>query len=318
MIEILASTGANSVQDRGRVGWLSSGVARSGAMDRLALDAANLLVGNPLEAAGLEIAGYPFGLRVAVDCLLAVTGAVAEVTLSGRRLPPWWSTAAKAGDELRIDPPREGARVYVALSGGIDVPLLMGSRSTELKSGFGGSDGRALRRGDRLALHPARSLALPPGGIGLMPPEARRDRAAPIRLLAGAEWAEFGEEARRSLIDADWIVSTDLDRQGCRLDGPALVRNGGRELLSHGIVPGTVQVPPSGRPVIQLAEANTCGGYAKIAAVIDADLWRLGQVMPGDRLRFELIPRAAAVAAERAATDWVERAAASLAVYRNS
>ena len=318
MIEILSSGALNTVQDRGRRGLLSSGVSRSGAMDIQALDAANALVGNEPNAAAIEVAAFPFRLRLEVATAVAVTGAMAETQFSGRRLPPWWAVEAKVGDELTIDPPTAGARVYVALGGGIDAPPLLGARATELKSGYGGHEGRGLKRGDRLPLGRRLTGTLPDGGIGAPPPPGRCDAHRPLRVMPAAEWAEFSEEARRLFASFDWRVTAEADRQGCRLDGPELVRERRRELLSHGIVPGTVQVPPAGRPIVQLAEANTCGGYPKIATVIEADLWRLGQAMPGDDLRFVVVGRDEALAALREVADWLDRLRGAAALYRVS
>lgn len=318
MIEILSSGALNTVQDRGRRGLLSSGVSRSGAMDIQALDAANAMLGNKPDAAAIEVAAFPFRLRFDVAATLAVTGALAETRLSGRRLPPWWAIEAEAGDELTIDPPTLGARVYVAVGGGADVPLLLGARATELKSGYGGHEGRGLKRGDRLPVGLRRPGKLPDGGIGAPLPPRRSEAGRPLRVLPAAEWPDFSEEARRLFVEASWRVTAEADRQGCRLDGPELVRAQRRELLSHGIVPGTVQVPPAGRPIVQLAEANTCGGYPKIATVIDADLWRLGQAMPGDDLRFVVVGRDEALAALREVAEWLDRLREAASLYRVS
>jgi biotin-dependent carboxylase-like uncharacterized protein len=318
VIEILSSGALNSVQDRGRRGLLSSGVSRSGAMDIVALDAANALLGNASGAAAIEVAAFPFRLRFETATTVAVTGALAETRLSGRRLPPWWATEARAGDELTIAPPTVGARVYVAVGGGIDVPLLLGARATELKSGYGGHEGRGLKRGDRLPLGPRRPGKLPDGGIGAPPPPGRDRSDEPLRVLPAAEWSDFSEEARRLFVMTDWRVTAEADRQGCRLDGPELLRERRRELLSHGIVPGTVQVPPAGRPIVQLAEANTCGGYPKIATVIDADHWRLGQAMPGDALRFAIVGRDEALAVLRETAGWLDRLRGAASLYRVS
>lgn len=316
MIEILSSGAFNTVQDGGRQGWLSRGVSRSGAMDRPALEAANALIGNDLGAAAIEVASFPFRLRFHADMAVAVTGAAGGFELSGRRLPPWWAVTASAGDVLVIPPPSRGARVYVAVGSGLDVPLLMGARATELKSSFGGHEGRGLLRGDRLAVLPGSMGQLPEGGFGMVPPAERMETDTPIRLLPAAEWTDFSSEAQALLADAAWTVTAGIDRQGCRLDGPELVRERRRELLSHGIVPGTVQVPPAGRPIIQLAEANTCGGYPKIATVIEADLWRFGQVVPGDRLCFRVVDRAEAVTALKAQRAGIERMRVAAALYR--
>ncbi|WP_370678099.1 biotin-dependent carboxyltransferase family protein [Pleomorphomonas sp. PLEO] len=318
MIEILSSGALNSVQDRGRLGLLSSGVSRSGAMDLQALDAANALLCNDRNAAAIEVAAFPFRLRFEMATKVAIAGAVAEARLAGRRLPPWWALEARAGDELTIDPPVTGARVYVALGGGVDVPLLLGARATDLKSGYGGHEGRGLMRGDRLPLGRQPSGRLPEAGIGALPPPGRGDPSRPLCVLPTAEWADFSEDAHRLFESVGWRTTAEADRQGCRLDGPELVRQRRRELLSHGIVPGTVQVPPSGRPIVQLAEANTCGGYPKIATVIEADLWRLGQAMPGDELSFAVVGRNEALAALRETADWLARLRRAAALYRVS
>ncbi|MCM5556872.1 biotin-dependent carboxyltransferase family protein [Pleomorphomonas sp. JP5] len=318
MIEILSSGALNTVQDRGRRGLLSSGVSRSGAMDIQALDAANALLGNDADAAAIEVAAFPFRLRFASATTVAVTGAVAETRLSGRRLPPWWAIAVKEGDELTIDPPTVGARVYVAIGGGVDVPLLLGARATELKSGYGGHEGRGLKRGDRLPVRRRAPGKLPDGGVGAPPPPGRSDADRPLRVLPAAEWSDFSEGAHQRFLSVGWRVTAEADRQGCRLDGPELMRERRRELLSHGIVPGTVQVPPAGRPIVQLAEANTCGGYPKIATVIEADLWRLGQAMPGDELRFAVVGRNEALVAQREVADWLGRLRRAASLYRVS
>ncbi|MBB1249283.1 biotin-dependent carboxyltransferase family protein [Rhizobium sp. G21] len=300
MIEILTSGLMNSVQDLGRPLYLDQGVGRGGAMDRQALTAANLLVGNEAGAAGLEIAVFPFRLRFSAPCLVAMTGAFANARLGDRSFPAWWAREAEAGGELRIDAPLSGARVMLAFSGGVNLPLVLGSRATDLKSGFGGLEGRALKRGDRLALGPSRIRAKQPAGHGLDSELLGRDDPALLRIMAGAEYADFADEALSVLLGSDFVVSRQSNRQGMRLEGELLTLTRRLELHSHGIMPGTVQVPPSGQAVIQLAEANTCGGYPKIAHVIGADHWKLAQARAGDRLRFRLVDRAEALAAERA------------------
>lgn len=300
MIEILSSGLMNSVQDLGRPFYLDQGIGRGGAMDRPALRIANLLTGNDEGAAAIEVAVFPFRLRFHDKTRFAVTGASCRASLNGHILPPWWSEVANAGDELRLDPPHEGSRAYVAFAGGIDVPVVLGSRATDLKSVFGGFEGRALTRGDRLP------SAV---GTGVAPDRAVdpfhfRDRlggvpggrAMVLRIMPGAEFDRFTDAARQALLGADYLVSADNNRQGMRLEGPLLALTDKLELLSHGIMPGTIQVPPSGQAVIQLAEANTCGGYPKIGHVIEADLWKLGQAPSGSTIRFEMIGREVAVA----------------------
>lgn len=322
MIEILSTGTANSVQDLGRFGYLDAGVSRSGAMDGLALELANLMIGNDANAAVIEVAIFPFRLRFGQATLVAVTGADCPVSVNGIFYPSWWALPVRTGDVLELRLPRSGARAYVAVSGGLGVPAVLGSASTDLKSGWGGLEGRGLRRGDRLdtGFAPMAATGLP-AGFGLDPSEIGRSATdigedRPIRVLPGAEYGSFEPAAVAALEAAAWQVTDDANRQGYRLSGPALTLKQKLELHSHGIMPGTVQVPPSGQPIIQLAEANTCGGYPKIAHVIEADLWRLGQSPVGSRLRFSVVSRAEAVAALRAGREAIDRAAAFSALAR--
>lgn len=302
MIEILSTGAVNSVQDLGRRGYLDVGVSWSGAMDRPALRAANSLLGNDEGAAGIEIALFPFRIRFAQRTAFAVAGADCPLTLDEYALPPWWADTGGEGQVLTIGVPRGGARAYLAVAGGIDTPPLLGSRATDLKSGFGGLEGRGLRRGDRLPIGECRGADLPDGGLGIDAADLRggtgpaRDDA-PLRILPAAEFDAFTQEARQRFLGAPFRVGAEANRMGYRLAGPTLNLTRKLELFSHGIMPGTVQVPPSGQPIIQLAEANTCGGYPKIATVIEADLWRLAQAPVGADLRFRIVEREEAVAA---------------------
>jgi biotin-dependent carboxylase-like uncharacterized protein len=306
MIEILSNGALNLVQDLGRFGHVGLGVSPAGAMDAPALTLANWMVGNDAQAAGVEISIFPFRLRVLRPTRLACTGASTRLELRGRKLPSWWAAQAQADDLLVIAAPQCGSRAYLALAGGIDVPRVLSSRSTDLKSGFGGLEGRGLRKGDRLSSIGAEAdgaAAWRPFGIA---PESRlrlHDELATgtvaVRVLAGAEYAQFDDEAHRHFEQAAYKLTPDCNRQGFRLDGPALKTTRPLELLSHGLLPGTVQVPPSGQPIVQMTEANTCGGYPKIAKVIAADLWRLAQLRPGQSVRFQRVEHADAVAALR-------------------
>ncbi|MGV8939701.1 MAG: biotin-dependent carboxyltransferase family protein [Allorhizobium sp.] len=322
MIEILTTGAVNSVQDLGRFGYLDAGVGCSGAMDAEALLLANLLIGNAPGLAGLELTLFPFRLKFCKTTIFAFTGADCPATLSGRAIRSWWAMAAQAGDVLEIGLPRSGARAYLAFAGGIAVPEVLGSRATDLKSGWGGFEGRGLKRGDVLAVGEAPATAnSPAAGFGLDPLEVRMlppaaGSAMPIRVLPSAEFAAFSDTMRADFFAADWKVSAEANRQGYRLEGPDLHTTQRLELFSHGIMPGTVQVPPSGQPIIQLAEANTCGGYPKIANVIEADLWRLAQTPSGATLRFIEVDLPAAIAALRLQRSVAERVAAFCALVR--
>lgn len=308
MIEVLSNGGLNLVQDLGRESHLRIGVSRGGAMDAPALAMANWMVGNDASAAGIEVSIFPLRLRFLADTRFACTGANTSVKLPWKELPSWWTATARQGDVLTIAPPSHGARAYLAFTGGIDAPLVLGSRSTDLKSGFGGWHGRGLKKGDVLPLGGAASApALRPVGVA---PVARKrlveELAAgcvTVRVLPAAEYDHFTAAAVAAFHGSEYRLTPDCNRQGYRLEGAELALKKPLELLSHGIVPGTIQVPRSGQPIIQLAEANTCGGYPKIATIIEADLWRVAQLRPGQRLRFALTDHDAAVAVMRAQLD---------------
>ncbi|MBZ9775797.1 biotin-dependent carboxyltransferase family protein [Mesorhizobium sp. CO1-1-8] len=293
MIEILTTGLLNTVQDLGRPGHLALGVSHGGGMDRQALAIANLMLGNDPSAAGIEVALHPFRLRAHIDTAVAITGADCAVRVGDRPCPPWWAMTIRAGETLVLEAPRTGARSYIAFAGGIDLPPVMGSRATDVKGNFGGLSGRGLSRGDRLALNLAQ-CRLPAGGIGAALEERRGAAdglacAIELRVLPAAEFDAFTPEAQAAYTGSEWSITNDANRMGYRLAGETLSLVSPMELLSHGIVPGTVQVPPSGQPIIQLADANTCGGYPKIATVIEADLWRLAQAPVGARLRFSAV-----------------------------
>lgn len=309
MIEILSSGLMNSVQDLGRPGYLDQGIGQGGAMDAEALRIGNLMVGNDEGAAGIEVSIFPFRLRFHAPCLFAVTGAVGTTMLNDATLPPWWARMATAGDELRIDAPEEGARAVVVFAGGIDLPEVLGSRATDLKSLFGGLEGRALARGDRLVIAKSTLTTRHAAGHGVDYTAFERtpQNAHRLRFMPGAEFTAFTEEAQHVLTSAKWQVSRDNNRQGMRIEGPPLSLIRKLELHSHGIMPGTIQVPPSGQPVIQLAEANTCGGYPKIGHVIEPDLWKLAQAPAGSELSFVEISRKQAVEAIRARETEIRR-----------
>ncbi|MFC3321122.1 5-oxoprolinase subunit C family protein [Mesorhizobium cantuariense] len=308
MIEILTTGLPNTVQDLGRPGHLALGVSHGGAMDAQALAIANLMLGNDPSAAGIEVALHPFRLRAHIDTAVAITGADCAVSVGDRPCPPWWAMTIRAGETLVLEVPRVGARSYIAFAGGLDLPPVMGSRATDVKGGFGGLGGRGLSRGDRFALNPAQ-CRLPAGGVGAALEERRGAAdglasAIELRVLPAAEFDTFTPEAEAAFTGSEWSITNDANRMGYRLSGATLSLRSPLELLSHGIVPGTVQVPPSGQPIIQLADANTCGGYPKIATVIEADLWRLAQAPVGARLRFLPVSIEASTDALRTGQQW--------------
>jgi len=293
MIEILSQTALATVQDLGRHGALGFGVGTSGAMDEMALSAGNLLLGNNEADAAIEIQVFPFTLRFRQACAFAVTGADCAATLDERPVLPWWSCQAAAGQTLRLGVPVAAAwkasRAYLCVAGGIDVPAVLGSRSTQLRGAFGGHQGRALQQGDVLAVGvPGEGLRMT--GFGLQPPalvdRMQQDGVPAVRVMPAAEYGCYTEASLAAFWGEPWKITPQSDRYGYRLAGPALSPIAPLELRSHGIVPGVIQVPPGGQPIVQMRDAQPSGGYPKIGTVIAADLWRLGQAPIGSLIRF--------------------------------
>ena len=321
MIELLAVSGPTTIQDLGRHGQYRYGVGTAGAMDEIALSAGNLLNGNEEGAAGIEIAIAPLRLRFLTQASFALTGADADATLGDRPLLPWSRMMAHEGDILTVRRITRGARLYLTVAGGIDVPAVLGSRSTQLRGEFGGLDGRVLREGDRLPCGESHAQS-PAGDLGIEPPEfalARpmdRADATVLRVVAAGEYAGFDPPAQALFWDSAWKVTPQSNRYGYRLEGPAVLPRMPIEKRSHGIVPGVIQIPPSGQPIIQVRDAQTSGGYPKIGTVIAADLWRLGQAKLGSALRFVRVSYEEALAAGDEAAAYLDRLKAVLAQYR--
>lgn len=323
MIEILTSNAFNTIQDRGRNGARRLGVSTSGAMDPVALEAGNALLGNDRDAAGIEIQTFPFRLRFETDTIFALTGADHDATLAGAAVPSWWCRRASAGDILSISTPRRGARVYVTFAGGIDVPRVLGSRSTHLRAGFGGMEGRALQAGDVVPVGGTQREVAGRFDFGVEPPDVAiagngpsKDRVLRVRLMRAGEYDLFSEAMQAAFWSTTWKISTRSDRGGYRLTGGKLTLDTPVEMRSHGVVAGVVQVPPAGEPIIQMSDANTAGGYPKMAAVIQADLWRLGQAAPGSFIAFSEVSYQEAVAAMAPVNDYLAKLRATADLYR--
>lgn len=322
MIELLSSAALATVQDQGRLGSLRFGVGTSGAMDRLALAAGNLLLGNAEDAAGIEIPVFPFKVRFTEDCAFALTGADCHARLNDAPVLPWWVAQARQGDVLTLGLPiaKTGSRAYLALAGGVDVPEVLGSRSTQLRGVFGGHEGRALRQGDHLRA--ASPGIAPASGFGLLPPSIAlpltQDGRAAMRVLPAAEYTRYTAASQAAFWAGEWKITAQSDRYGYRLEGEALVPLAPMEMRSHGIVPGVIQVPPGGQPIVQMRDAQPSGGYPKFGTVIEADLWRLGQAPIGSRVRFIETTYAEAVAALAEVQAWLAGARRLVALHRSA
>jgi biotin-dependent carboxylase-like uncharacterized protein len=324
MIEILSQTALATVQDLGRFGALRWGVGTAGAMDRMALVCGNLLLGNEEGAAAIEAQVFPFEVRFDVDCAFALTGADCAATLDGMPLPPWSAVKARTGAVLRLGLPAfgrwRGARAYLCVAGGIDVPPVLGSRSTQLRGVIGGLEGRALRQGDRLKTAPPLPGSPHPLEIGLVPPSLamplQLDGCTAVRVLPAAEYDCFTPASCEALWSASWKITPQSDRYGFRLAGPNLEPLAPIEMRSHGIVPGVIQVPHGGQPIVQMCDAQPSGGYPKVATVIEADLWRLSQTPIGSRVRFIETDWDGALAAGDETRRWLAGVRRLLDLYR--
>jgi antagonist of KipI len=280
-----------TVQDLGRTGFREFGVSSGGALDSFALRVANLLVGNDERAAGLEITFGGLQLRFDDERIVAWCGAEFDVHVGSTALPAGHATLLPAGEGLKFGRPQIGCRCWLAVSGGIDVPLVLGSRSTDLRAQFGGFEGRTLRDGDVLPLGiTRRSQTAVTGGISSW--TAAHDWVSPtkrdaiLRFVRGADWNRFNASTLQRFTTESFRVSPDSDRMGVRFDSPELKRQDNVDLTSEAVAPGTVQIPPSGKPILLLGDCQTIGGYPKIAHVITVDLGIAAQLRAGDHVRF--------------------------------
>ncbi len=276
MLTVVRAGPLTTVQDLGRPGHAHLGVPRSGAADRAALGRANRMAGNPAGAAALETTLLGVTVRLDEDRWVAVAGADAAVTVDGE--PARGPVLVPAGATVAVGRARRGLRCYLAVGGGIAVPVTLGSRSTDKLSGLGPAP---LRDGDTLPLGP-------PTGPGEPEPEPELPAEPVLRLRLGPRDDWFAGTG--PLTTGPYAVRPDSDRVGLRLDGPELARARSGELPSEGLVPGALQVPPDGRPVLFLADVPATGGYPVVGVVHPDDLWLAAQARPGTRLRFEVVP----------------------------
>ena len=290
VMEIESAGPLTTIQDRGRFGFGCYGVASSGALDSVAMRIANLLVDNPEEEAVLEITLPGFSATVLADTVIAVTGADLGWRQNDRPLRMWQAHRFQNGDAIAFRELNSGCRAYLSVGGGWEVPEIMGSKSTNLSSGFGGLGGRPLQKGDVLwAASP--QLFLGAGGrmFDLNSVPAYRG-CWQLRAVLGPQDDHFDAAAQDLFLNADYRVSPHSDRTGIRLLGAQISakEDMAESILSEGVVAGTVQIPGDGQPIILLGE-TVSGGYRKIATVITADLHLLGQVLPDDHIRFQAV-----------------------------
>ena len=274
-----------TVQDEGRFFYQSSGIRPSGVMDVAAYEAANALVGNENGEAVLEMTFLGATLEFQSEIWFSVTGADMQAKLDGVPVERYRAVKAEAGQTLAFGMAANGCRGYLAVRGGFDVPLVMGSRSTDMSAKLGGFEGRALKAGD----------VLPTTSGGDWTPTDLQyeipvyESAVTVRVVPGPQEEYFTAAGLETFFSAGYEISPNSDRMGLRLEGPEIESRSGTDIVSDGIVFGSIQVPSGGKPIILMADHQTAGGYAKIGTVLSLDLPKLAQARPGDTVRFQRI-----------------------------
>jgi antagonist of KipI len=274
----------STVQDLGRFGLLRHGVSVSGAMDQFSLVAANLLVGNESSDACLETTLTGPELQVLSETQIAITGAECSPRINWKNAPMWRTLKAKKGDVVSFGSVQNGCRAYLSIRGGVNVPLVLGSRSTYVRAGFGGLDGRALRNGDVIEGFDASPLDAEYSMPERLVPQLTDHVQAHVVL--GPQADMFTGIGIDTFLSGSFRVTTEADRMGYRLEGPRIEHKGRADIVSDALLPGAVQVPKDGRPIIVMRDAQTTGGYPKVAVVISSDLSVLGQAKPGCSIGF--------------------------------
>ncbi|MBW3097820.1 biotin-dependent carboxyltransferase family protein [Pseudohoeflea coraliihabitans] len=323
-INVLSAGIATTIQDLGRPGYYHLGIPMGGAMDRLALRAANLLVGNDEGAAGLESVFVGPELEFTEDALVAVCGAELPPRIDGETCPTWTALKVKAGQVLSFDFLQSGSRAYIAISGGIDTPPMLGSRSTYAIGALGGIDGRAVQPGDTLPVGPSSHNAAMPGRS--VPEALRRGPGNPaeLRVLPGLYWHRITEQAQDNFFADEWKVANEADRMGYRFQGGRKLEFvERRQPFGAGADPsnitdacypyGSVQVPSGTEPIILHRDAVSGGGYFMIGTVISADMDLIGQMQPHTATRFIKVDMKTALEARQQRTRLIEQIRQSLA-----
>lgn len=307
-IEILEPGSFTTVQDLGRGDYQKYGIPPSGAIDPYSFQLANLLVGNERGAAGLEatISGPTIEFREETWFAIGATGW--KPRLNGTEVPLWRSIKTEPGDRLSFEKADDGARAYVAVAGGIDVPSVLGSKSTNVRAEIGGFDGRALRAGDVLDVGTAGDVT------GQELPDEYRPTLDEndVRVVLGPQDDHFTDEGIDTFLGSTYTIDADSDRMGIRLEGPAIEHARGADVISEGTAGGAIQVPENGTPIVLLSDRQTTGGYAKIATVIEADRPKLARMCPPDEVTFRDVSLAEAYEARDRRRETLETVARRL------
>lgn len=277
-----------TVQDMGRVGYQQFGVSVSGVIDPRSATIANILVGNPDGEAVLECTMMGPHLQFNQTNCIAITGGDLGATLDGQPIAAYRAIKVEAGQVLRFTAPRTGCRAFIAFAGGLDIPEVMGSRSTYMKAKIGGLNGRKLEKGDEIKFRAPRA-ELKNMNFRSMSPEFVPRKEYTVRVILGPQDDYFTDAGIQTFLSKTYTVTQEFDRMGCRLEGDVIAHKEGGDIISDGIAFGAIQVPSSGKPIIMLSDRQTTGGYTKIANVISMDFRILAQLKAGDKVRFEKV-----------------------------
>ncbi|MEM2148207.1 MAG: biotin-dependent carboxyltransferase family protein [Candidatus Bathyarchaeia archaeon] len=276
-----------TVQDLGRYGYLKYGVPISGAMDTFSLVAANLLVANNPSDACLEITIIGPEFQALTDTQIAVTGGCISLNINGQSVPMWQTLNVREGDIISFGKMKSGCRSYLSIRGGINVPVVLGSRSTYTRGKFGGIDGRQLKSGDVIEAFDVSTV-----DIRYRMPEnliPQFESSFNVRVILGPQADMFTDLGVKTFLENPYKITVESDRMGYRLEGPPVEHKGKADIVSDALLPGAIQVPRDGKPIVIMRDAQTTGGYPKIAVAITPDMDRLGQAKPNDTVRFEEI-----------------------------
>ena len=287
-VKFISGGALTTIQDMGRFGYQETGMPVSGVMDKRSAALANLLVGNRTEEAVLEITMLGPAMEFTEDNIVAVTGADLGAKLNGAEFPRYEAVLVRAGQTLSFSGIRSGSRAYVAFAGGLDVPQVMGSKSTNLKSVIGGLNGRKIGSGDAIGFAAPKTF-LPNMKKRRLKPEDFSAKEHTLRVVMGPQDDCFTEQGIATFLGSAYTISNEYDRMGCRMQGPVIEHKNGGDIITDGISFGSVQIPSHGNPIVMMADHQTTGGYTKIATVVSVDLPVLAQSLPGQKIRFERI-----------------------------
>ena len=299
-----------TVQDQGRIGYQQFGVSVSGVMDPRSAALANILVGNDEKEAVLECTMMGPHLQFNETNCIAITGGDLMPTLDGKPIPNYTAVKVEAGQVLKFTMPKSGCRAFIAFAGGLDIPEVMGSRSTYMKAKIGGVEGRKLAKDDVIGFR-APKAELKNMNFRSMASEFVPRKEYTVRVVLGPQDDYFTDAGIQTFLSEVYSVTAEFDRMGCRLEGAVIQHKEGGDIISDGIAFGAIQVPSSGQPIIMLGDRQTTGGYTKIANVISADFRILAQLKQGDKVRFEKV-------SVKAAQDALLTQRAALKTIRNA